>query len=42
MGKLVRAALTGALALALTTCGDPIVIVGDSPGPLQAGYQGVS
>ena len=36
MGNLARAsALTGALALALTTCGDPIVIVGDSPGTLR-------
>jgi hypothetical protein len=36
MGNLVRAfALTGALVLALTSCGDPIVIIGDSPGTLR-------
>ncbi len=36
MGHIVRtSAVVGALALALAACGDPVVILGDSPGTLR-------
>ena len=36
MGHLARAAaLTGALSLSLGACGDPMIVVGDSPGTLR-------